>query len=156
MDGVKHGFVLSREGWAERIRECEDNPARWNASTPIKHIAFFGEQVLTDARLLNPEPPYILYSLLKCDVDLNGELTYTWMHVIFGPKEAGFLSAHAAERVKVAREKKEEELVVGKEERLANLAEDLEMDLDSEENLGVIGMEEATRSDKEDRLHRRK
>jgi len=152
MDGIKVGTILSRDGWATRILECDqDKLCESNISIP-KHVALVTGQSIPGARTLNLEPPYLAYSVLQKKVNMDGNWESTWVHVCFTPTDAGYLSAHAEERAGVAKFKKEEELKEGQEQRVADLSDDLELELDEMEDLGVITIKEAMSTEKEDRL----
>lgn len=144
MDGIKVGIILSRDEWKERVTNC-------NTISYGDHLIVTSGSVLPVTRGLNIEPPFYCYSILRKEFSLNGSEKYQWVHVCFLIGDAGKLGAHADERYSTALELKRKELEQGKEQRIANLAADLEAE-ESEEDLGVIDMERSTQILKEDRL----
>ena len=134
MDGIKVALILSSESFDKHLKECDEE-----ANCEGRILVW---KMSSDPNSFKPEPPFFCYSVLREESTLAGFVKRSWIHICFTANEAAHIAVLAKERMKLLLEKKQKELEEGKEERLAALAADLDLDvdLDDGEDLGTINV----------------
>jgi len=143
MDWLKHATIISVADWRSHIAECEGVQLG-------DHLAIVSGSLMPSADHAYPNPPFLCYSILQKDIDLSSDISYRWIHACFTAIDAGIIATYNMEIYEATMKKTREELAKKAPERQAKLIADMELDVESEENLGTVGLREAMKVAEED------
>ena len=143
MNWLKHATILSIQDWLCHINTCIEQQ-------PGGHLAIVSGSLMPGADTSYPNPPFLCYSILQQDVDLNNDIAYKWVHVCFTAIDAGIIAAYNMIAYEASMKKKREEIAATAPERQKKLAEDL--DTDEEETLDPVSLRDAMEIAEEIRL----
>ena len=145
MEWLKTATIRSNPDWHNHIALCEDQQLG-------DHLAVVSGSLMPGANTSHPNPPFVCYSILQQDIDLNGDISYRWIHTCFTVIDAAIVASYNLELYEATMKKKRKELAAEAPDRQKKLIEDIELDMEPEEDLGTIGMREAMEVAKEKKI----